>query len=372
MQVKVDRLREFINLVQPVVPKKHTLEILSNILLKDGQAVATDLETMVVMELPEIDEPYLLPYRKVKELLRYVDGGSQLIITNKDGHISFVWDDGKATLECGNPEDYPPLPEIKDPIQGSIDGDKLVPALQSVARYCSSDDARAALTGVSFSLNKTIELAAGDGFRMAYQILPIEFPSKGKTIIPAHSIEVLAGLWKKIPPPVPLADSIIHQVLSKRQVELTIGKTGMKARFGRVSVIVKTIQGNSPAFKDLIPKDPPTQVRVFAPDLELAVRRCAAVASDNNGIVTFEWEDETLKVSAKSDGDNSIEASVRVQTEGEPGTVAINHKYLLEYLAGKEGLLLMCVTSKDSPVLFRYSSAPMVVMMPMFTKPSAS
>ena len=52
MQIRVDKLRKTIALLQPVVPKNPTLKILTNILLKDGNMRATDLETEVSVGIP--------------------------------------------------------------------------------------------------------------------------------------------------------------------------------------------------------------------------------------------------------------------------------------------------------------------------------
>jgi hypothetical protein len=45
MHMQVARLRETLTLLQPAVPKKPSIVILKNILFKEGQAAATNLET---------------------------------------------------------------------------------------------------------------------------------------------------------------------------------------------------------------------------------------------------------------------------------------------------------------------------------------
>lgn len=373
MQARVDRLREIFNLVQPVIPKKTVLPVLKNVLLKDGQAIATDLETMIVLDFPEAEGEYLLPHHSVKELLRYVPGDDLLTIEQPKDTVKLSWDGGKASYISSKPLDYPPVPEVKEGVRGSIDGDMLVSAIKSVAGYCSDDSTRPVLNGVSLSLNKTIELAAGDGYWMAYKILPIAFPGEGKVVIPSHSAKVLSGLWVKIPPNVPLEDSIVSQVMSKRQIELALGEgkvagKGMMARFGRATVFIKPIEGSAPNFSQLIPKEPPLKLRVFAPEFDRAVRRCAEVARVDKGLIRLSWTEDILTVSAASEDSGSVEASIKVQTEGGAGKVAVNVDYLLRYLVDKDGLLSIGVTDAGSPVLFRYSSAPLVVIMPMFAK----
>jgi len=365
MQMRVDRLREVLRLVQPAIPRKSTLPVLKNILLRDGQAIANDLEVMVILELPEAEGEYLIPRHSALELLKYVPGNELLSIEQSKKKLKLSWEGGKAEYDTVDPKEYPPLPEVKEGARGFVDGDILVPALVSVAEYCSTDAARPVLTGISLSLGKTIEVAAGDGFRMAYRILSIPFPTEVKVTIPAHSVRVLGELWKKVPPAVPLENSLINQVMSKRQMELAMGN-GLMARFGRVTLFSTLIKGSAPNFSQLIPKEPPLKVRVFAPDLERAVRRCAEVAGDNKGIIRLSWTETAMTVSAKGGEKGSVEAQVPVQTEGGTGKVAVNVSYLLDYLKGKDGLLSIGVTSTQGPVLFRHGTSPLVVMMPMF------
>ncbi len=367
MQMRVDRLREVLRLVQPAIPKKSTIPVLKNVLLRDGQAIANDLETMIILDLPEAEGECLIPHHSALELLKYVPGNELLSIEQSKKSIEFSWNGGKASYDAADPKDYPPVPEVKERARGSVDGDRLVKALMSVVDYCTTDAARPVLSGVSLSLGETIELAAGDGFRMAYQILPIAFPAEDKVIIPAHSVRVLGDLWNKIPPAVPLADSLINQVIAERQIELALGK-GLMARFGRVTLFSTLIQGSAPNFTALIPKEPPLKVRVFAPEFERAVRRCAEISGDGKGIIRLIWTENAMTVSAKSDEKGSVEAVIQVQTEGGTGKIAINAKYLLGYLKGKEGLVSMCVKGVQDPALFRYASSPLVVMMPMFVQ----
>ncbi|MDD5513411.1 MAG: hypothetical protein PHD09_06560, partial [Candidatus Omnitrophica bacterium] len=71
MDVRVSKLKEVMDLVKPAVPKNPTLKVLANLCLKDGKVVATDLETMVIVNMSEAKEPMLLPYSSVAEMLKY-------------------------------------------------------------------------------------------------------------------------------------------------------------------------------------------------------------------------------------------------------------------------------------------------------------
>ena len=368
MQMRVDRLRETLKLLQPVVPKKPTLGALENILLKDGQAVANDLDMTLILELPEAEGECLIPHHSALELLKYVPGNELLSIEQSKKSLELSWEGGKASYDAVDPKNYPSIPEVKVKVEGDVDGDSMLAALKSVVGYCSTDAAKPVLNGVNLSLGESLIAAGADGFQLAYKTQPVSFPAEEQVIIPSRAVRILGDLWDKVPHAVPLEDTLVNQVLAKRQISLALDEQKLVARFGRVTMIIKLIEGTAPNLRQLIPEDTPIKIRLFAPDLERAVRRVKDVAKDEKGIVRLTWAETAMTVSAKSEKKGSVEAEVPVQTEGESGKTALNVDYLLNYLKGREGLLSMGVRGVQDPVLFRHSTSPLVMIMPMFVQ----
>lgn len=368
MEMRVDRLREALNLLKPVVPKKATLPVLQNVLLQDGRAEATDLEAAAALDMPEVDGQCLVPYRTALELLKRIPGNDTLTLNQKGMSLNLMWSGGKASYDVHNPRDYPPFPKFEAKAQHTVDGDTLIGTLSLLADYCSSDEARPVLTGVTIYLNETLEVAAGDGFRMAYQPLPIAFPAEGieNIVIPARAVGLLSHLWEKTPR-APLGNSLVELLTSKRQLTLALGDGMLKAEFGQVTMVTKLIEGTPPQFKQLIPQDTPAMVRVMAPDFERAVRGVSDVARDSKGIVRLSWSEAEMTVSAKSEDKGQVETSLSVEAQ-EPGKVGMNINYLLDYLRAKEGLVSMGVRSPQEAILFHYGTFPTVLIMPMFVQ----
>ena len=370
MKMRVNTLREALEILKPVVPKKPTLPVLTNILLGEGRAEAIDLETAVSLDIEEADGKCLMPLSPVLDLLKRVPGNELLTIEQKGKHLKLTWSDGSASFDVDDPDDYPGFPEVKAKPQKRVDGDTLVPALSSLLRYCATEESRPVLTGVILFLGENLEIAAGDGFRMAYKSLPINLIIQGRVnaIIPAQAIRYLAHLWAKTPREAPSGDSIAQIAVSKRMVDLTFHEdkdnAKLKVGFGRVTMVTKLVQGQPPNMKQLLPKEPGPQVKIMAMDLERAARGIVAPARDNSGIVRLAWAEKSMTVSAKSDNKGSIETFIPVETD-EPGKVALNVNYLLEYLHGKEGLITMATSSEKAPILFRHSASPLVLLMPM-------
>ena len=110
MEIQVNKLRELMTLMKPVIPRKSNLKVAGYIRVGDGKAVATDLETMVIYDLPEATEPMLLPYASLADTLKYIPG-STLKIEAQNRKISLAWDGGTAIYPTEDVQDFPVLPE---------------------------------------------------------------------------------------------------------------------------------------------------------------------------------------------------------------------------------------------------------------------
>jgi DNA polymerase III sliding clamp (beta) subunit (PCNA family) len=371
MQIRVDKFRNNLQLLKLVVPKKATLDVLYNVRLGNGQIVADDLETAVIIRVPELTEDCLLPYLKTMELLKFVPGDEMLTIEPQDRKVKLSWAEGSAVYPNKyGPDDYPtvPLPqesEVKS--EGNVDGDQLVNTLVNILAYVAADNSRPVLSGVTLILGNPIYVAAGDGFRAAHQSMPATYPSEETLILPANSVSVIEQLWKKLPKPVPLAASLVTQLISKRLVYLTVSTAGkLILRFGDAIVVCSLIQGSPPDFKKLIDgMEEPIKLCFFAGELYNAARRIADIANASNGIARLLWTDSEMVVSAHSEDHGDVEAKLRVQPGADPGRIAVNVKYLLEYFARKDGLVTMGISTRSSPIVLRYGSNPVVAIMPM-------
>lgn len=224
MEVRVDKFRDTLNLLKLAIPKKTTIEILKNVLLDDGKAIATDLQTSVVVELPEVEGKMLVPHAEVSELLKFVPGNEKLTIEKKEKSISLSWDGGKASYPAADPADYPKaIPDEKPMVEKDVDGTILVKALSSMAPYAVKEESRPVLAGVSLYLGEKVQVAAGDGFRMVVDDLLLLYPAQHTIIVPNGAIPVIAHVWAKTPPVAALAASLIQQVTAKRTLILALG-----------------------------------------------------------------------------------------------------------------------------------------------------
>ena len=369
MEIKVSKLKEVIDLMKPVVPKKSTVRSVACLSLGNGKAVATDLETMVIANLPEATEPMLLPYAAIAEMLKYVPGSDMLKVELKGKIVFLSWSNGSASYPTEDFADFPILPELTSRAEALIDGDILIPILMAAIPYTAEDDTRPVLSGITVVLGSPIEVAAGDGFRMCHKALGLSFPLEEKIIIPRLGVAILDHVFTKTPrTPPATAQSLVKMVTAKRQLRMSIiGDNKLRLDFGTsASVVINLISGKPPEWLALIPKgEPMLRSQIFAPQLEAAVNRVRIIAKQGTDAVRLEFADGKLKVSAKG-GDQEISSTIdTIHTQGEATRIALNQKYVLGYLSGKQGIITFSKYTESGPAVFEDQQSPRMIVMPM-------
>ena len=212
MEIKASKLKEVMDMMKLVVPRKPTIKSVTCVSLGDGKAVATDLETMIIANLPEAKEPMLLPYSAIAEMLKYVPGHEILKIEHSGKAVNLSWKDGNASYPTEDYGDFPILSEMTTRAEWLIDGDVLIKAMVAALPYTATDNARPVLSGVTLVLGTPIEVAAGDGFRMSHQVLGLSFPLEEKVIIPSHGVAILEHVFAKTPRTPPQYSRVDDQV----------------------------------------------------------------------------------------------------------------------------------------------------------------
>jgi len=357
------------------VSKERTWPVLRNVMLQDGRAVATDLDIAVMVDLPEATSGrYLLPFKQVSKLLTYVPGNQEVTIEMQGNTVSLTWPEGSATYATESVDDYPVIPEIKPVMRHSVSADILVPALVSMLDYCAQEESRPVLCSVILLLGNPLEVAAGDGFRMAFKALTVGWPSSdgiSSILLPAKVVDTLAHLWRKAPRPMPddlsKVGGIAELVVNKGNMDIEISPILILVKFGSVSMLAKTTQGTPPNFKEFIASaagNAAQKVQLYGADLERALRRIAVPSKDKQPSVRMVWTEDKMVLSSEAKEGN-VETTIPVHTFNGAGRIALNMGYLQEYASGKEGLITMACTTRTAPVVFTHSRSPLVGMMPM-------
>ena len=387
METTVQRLRYVLDVLAPAVGgKKATLPILQNVVVGQGKAWALNLETAVTVEFPEAtDEPVLLPHQQLLSMLKNIPGPTRLTINREGEVIKLAAGATSADFPVpGEVAEFPPLPKLQPVGEGQVDGDLFLKTATALAEYAATDVSRPVLQCVCVTLGAPLAMVAGDGFCLAWQTLPMKLAAPdGMTqiLLPTTGVHTLARVWKvmeKIPSVVgpPSADPtkpdgefrMAQLAVAKRMARISLAPGRLSFEHGSVEVRLQCASGEFPNYRQLIPTDLPNKVSFDAEEALRALRSLQDVAADGSGIVRLTWSDGTLGLSASAEETWTISASVRAHIQGKEARIAFNIKYLLGYLHGKMGTVLLETAAPSSPGRFFCSGSPDVLIMPLYVK----
>jgi DNA polymerase III subunit beta len=312
--------------VSGVVEKRHTLPILSNVLIeKHGDALtllATDIEIQITTQHTvqggSEDASITVGARKLQDILRALP----------DSEVSLVLDDKRLTLKAGKSRyALQTLPAADYPRMQLNSGDSLTVRLSQkdfrrqlaqVAYAMAAQDIRYYLNGLLMQVSGSeLRLIATDGHRLALSsnLLPEDLPHT-EVILPRKTVMELTRQ---------LADS-------DDPVEIVI--TGNQAcfRFGPIELITKLIDGKFPDYERVIPQGNPKLVVAHRATLLAALQRAAILTNEKFRGLRVVLEPGMLKViSSNAEQEEALE-ELEINYTGDNLELGFNVTYLLDVL----------------------------------------
>lgn len=378
MQIQADELKQALKAVSRIIPKKPTLPVTTHVLLQNGYLCATDLAIAYKMPLEGALERIAVPHKLLLEWLDYVATGETVVITRKgDDKVTAQAGRMTTTLSVEDHEDFPPIPTVKKPARFSIEGTKLVAAIDEIRNYCAGgNDVRKTLTGVYLEFRKdSVAVAAADGFRLAWRNVPLTRPldfegvddwiekSENHMVLPHGSATFLVSVWGKNAQHDYSGFDIAEALMAPKVMQVEIGKEFALFKIGAAEMTTELIEGQFPNYTRLIPDDLGHKISFLSDDLRAALNQvCGALKPT---YVSIGWEGTEMTVSATADKLGEASATVPLAEGDVSGKIQLAPGPLTEYLKDKRGLVTMLSSEPSKPVVLRHYSDPEVILMPM-------
>jgi len=317
-------LHQTLTAVSASIPSRTTLPVLSNILFEatsEGVRMSgTDLDVGVRVQVPaDVTEGGRLtaPGKKLQEIVRELPDEPVQVNTRGD----------QIELRCGRShfklnglpaDDFPSLPQIPFDRGWMANGSDLLSLIRHTSFAVSNEESRPVLNGVLWELRDgEMRMVATNGHRLARM-----------KIAAGPSLETTTHL---IVPPAALQQV---QRLFTTESEVRVGREGNHLGFqsGGTEVYTRLIEGTYPNYEQVIPKDNDKFAVVRRKDLESAIKRVAAVASDQTHRIRLEFEGDRMNLNVLTPDLGEAHDEVEVSFDGEPLSIGFNANYLLEVL----------------------------------------
>ena len=362
-KAKRDELLGPLSAVSGIIERRHTLPILSNVLVeRSGEALsflATDIEIQItarsgVLAAAE-GRPVTVGARKLLDILRALPDGAEVALQHQDKRLVVRAGKSRFTLQTLAAEDFPRLAKpAGESARFELEQKALRRVLALVQYAMAQQDIRYYLNGLLMVIEDgMLKLVATDGHRLAYAALKFgaQLPRQ-EVIIPRKTVLELGKL---------LADS-------DALVKVEVGATQAAFSFGTVDLVSKLIDGKFPDYTRVIPTSHKNRLQAAREPLRQALLRAAILSNEKFRGVRWVLADGSLKIVSSNAEQEEAHEELEVSYSGDALDIGFNVNYLLDVLNNVPGESIECAFGDAaSSALISYPSERdfKYVVMPM-------
>ena len=365
MNIKIDRdsFLKPLTSVGNIVEKRHTLPILSNLLLEARQGTitltATDLEMQISLSIPanpEADIAMTVSARKLLDICRSLPEQCSITLHSEDHRMQLSSGKSRFNLQTLPAADYPLMSKSKGEtnLVLQLPQHQLKKLLKQVEYAMAQQDIRYYLNGLLLEVShERLNLVGTDGHRLSFTSIQLNNSyEKQEVILPRKTIIELIKL---------LDDS-------DNVVSIEVGAQQALFSFSGISIISKVIDGKFPDYNRVIPTGYTNSFSVDRHQMLLAMQRASILSNEKyRGIRMILGKDNVRLISSNSEQEEA-EEDLEVSYGGDPLDVGFNVTYMIDVLTNVESeTVIFSFTDANSSCLVTIPNEPdyRYVVMPM-------
>ena len=363
VKAKRDELLGPLSSVSGIIERRHTLPILSNVLLSRSadslSFLATDIEIQITARA-RIDQPgeahtATVGARKLVDILRALPDDAEVTLQQQDKRMLIKAGKSRFTLQTLPAEDFPRLGRPAGDIARFSVAQKALRRLLGLVQYAmAQQDIRYYLNGLLMLVeDRQLKLIATDGHRLAYASMALEVDlPRQEVIVPRKTVLELSKL---------LADS-------DDEVKVEISTTQAAFSFGTVELVSKLVDGKFPDYTRVIPTQHKNTLTLDRDVLRQALLRAAILSNEKFRGVRWVLTDGSLKIVSSNAEQEEAQEELEVTYKGDALDIGFNVNYLLDVLNNVPGASVNCsFGDSSSSALLTYASEKdfKYVVMPM-------
>jgi DNA polymerase-3 subunit beta len=327
-----DVLLKPIQQIAGIVERRHTLPILSNILIqKTGSLIsfiATDIEIQIsaalTNETNNEDAALTVSARKFLDILRALPTNDELTLSLQNNNRLIIQQGrSKFSLQTLNADEFPTISAQKDiRKQLRITEGQLKNVINLTAFAMAQQDIRYYLNGMLFVFEpRVMRSVTTDGHRLAYAQCEInaqeeQTDSAIEVIIPRKAINELQKILED----------------SDTEIDISVGTTQIAFSFRNIKIISKLIEGKFPDYQRVVPTKHSKHIIINRELLGGALQRAAILTTDKFKGVRIILSADMLRISSTNAEQEEAQEDLAVSYTGEPLDIGFNVQYLIDVL----------------------------------------
>ncbi|MCW8093435.1 DNA polymerase III subunit beta [Alteromonas sp. ASW11-130] len=316
-----------LQLVSGAVERRHTLPILSNVLIKVSEGslwlTGTDLEVELISSTPlegEIQEGEItVPAKKLFDIIRGLSDGTDIQFSVDGNKALMKAGRGKYTLSTLSANDYPNLEDWEGEVEFEVTSSDLKHLIDSTHFSMAQQDVRYYLNGMSLETeDNLVRTVATDGHRLALCRFGFEgasLPAR-QVIIPRKGVLEISRLIGE----------------EDKSLKIQIGANHLRLFSSEFIFTSKLVDGRFPDYRRVLPKDGDKEIIASKAVLKEAFSRAAILSNEKFRGVRLNLSSGELKITANNPEQEEAEEIVDVDYQGDDLEIGFNVAYLIDVL----------------------------------------
>ena len=330
-----------------IVEKRHTLPILSNVLIeKEGgrlTLLATDIEIQIKTgtEVTGNEAASLtVAARKLQDILRSLSEDAEVALSFEDKRLYVKAGKSKFNLQTLPAEDFPRMSQGEGtPTRISVSQKQFKRQLSLVQYAMAQQDIRYYLNGLLLVVKgNEMRMVATDGHRLAYASENLGEQNQSiEVILPRKTVLELSRQ---------LADN-------DELLEIALAPTQALFRFGSIEFISKLIDGKFPDYERVIPQNHGNLLKLSRTGLLQSLLRAKILTNEKTPGVRLVISAGSLKIISNNVEREEANEEIDIDYAGDAIDIGFNVNYILDVLNNVSGDAIECrLGDTNSSALF--------------------
>ena len=327
IKTKRDNILTPLQSVCGIVEKRHTLPILSNVLIeKSGDQLtwlATDIEIQIrthTTGAAGADKTAVtVGARKLQDILRSLPDSAEVSLELSEKRMQVKAGKSRFNLQTLPAEDYPRMSQAESEQVRLQLTQKQFKRLIGLVQYAmAQQDIRYYLNGLLLVvIGNEVRVVATDGHRLAYASEQIEeAQSRTEVILPRKTILELSRLLSD-------NDDVLDIRLSPNQAQF---------RFGDIELVSKLIDGKFPDYERVIPQSHNKVITLPRTMLLQSLHRAAILTNEKFRGVRLVLAPGSMKIISNNADQEEAQEEIEISYDAEALDIGFNVTYLLDVL----------------------------------------
>lgn len=328
MNIKTDKegLLLALQKVTGVIEKRHTLPILSNVLISVDKEkitlVGTDMEIEIQTEIQiesDAEGSFTLPARKLLDITRLIEDKAAIHIKVDSTNATFSAGRSRFTLSTLPASEFPVLSPTASLYSLKIGESDLKGLLEKTMFAMAMQDVRYYLNGMLFEIRPSfIRSVTTDGHRLALADFEVNINDVDihQFILPRKTVIEL------------------NRLITYRDEPIAIEVTTNYIRVYHNNFVLasKLIDGRFPDYERVIPKNTNKQISVDRLALKAALQRASILSNEKYRGIQFVFSDNQLHLQAHNPEHEVAEEDLDIQYQFEALNIGFNVTYMIDVL----------------------------------------